>query len=109
MRDLEGMGPMKRRTFTKTAVLGTAGILTGGLPALAQQEKFGTKEEIAAGEKEGGLTYYTANFAETEQEVIKEFNKTFPKIKVSMVRAPGGRLITRLTPSSTAASARAAA
>ena len=65
---------MKRRTFTKTAVLGTAGILTGGLPAMAQQEKYGTKEEIAAAEKEGGLTYYTANFAETEQEVIKEFN-----------------------------------
>ena len=87
---------MKRRTFTRTAVLGTAGILTGGLPAFAQQEKFGTKDEIAAAEKEGGLTYYTANFAETEQEVIKEFNKTFPKIKVSMVRAPGGQLITRI-------------
>ena len=39
---------MKRRTFTRTAVLGTAGILTSGLPAMAQQEKFGTKEEIAA-------------------------------------------------------------
>src|SRR5215204_3775406 len=87
---------MKRRTFTKTAVLGTAGILTGGLPAVAQQEKFGSKELIAAAEKEGGLTYYTANFAEVEQEVIKEFNKTFPKIKVSMVRAPGGQLITRI-------------
>lgn len=89
------MEPMKRRTFTKTAVLGTAGILAG-LPAMAQQEKFGTKEQIAAAEKEGGLTYYTANFAETEQEVIKEFNKTFPKIKVAMVRAPGGQLITRI-------------
>lgn len=87
---------MKRRTFTKAAVLGSAGILAGGLPALAQQEKFATKEEIAAAEKEGGLTYYTANFAETEQEVIKEFNKTFPKIKVAMVRAPGGQLITRI-------------
>jgi iron(III) transport system substrate-binding protein len=92
---------MKRRTFTKTAALGTAGILTsgtlmGGLPAMAQQEKFGSKELIAAAEKEGGLTYYTANFAEVEQEVIKEFNKTFPKIKVSMVRAPGGQLITRI-------------
>ncbi len=87
---------MKRRTFTRTAVLGTAGIITTGLPALAQQDKFGTKEEIAAAEKEGGLTYYTANFAETEQEVIKEFNKTFPKIKVAMVRAPGGQLITRI-------------
>jgi iron(III) transport system substrate-binding protein len=92
---------MKRRMFTKTAALGTAGILTsgtllGGLPAMAQQEKFGSKELIAAAEKEGGLTYYTANFAEVEQEVIKEFNKTFPKIKVSMVRAPGGQLITRI-------------
>jgi iron(III) transport system substrate-binding protein len=87
---------MKRRTFTKGAVLGTAGILTSGFPAMAQQEKFGTKELIAAAEKEGGLTYYTANFAETEQEVIKEFNKTFPKVKVAMVRAPGGQLITRI-------------
>lgn len=75
---------MKRRTFTTSAVLGTAGILTGGLPAIAQQEKFGSKELIAAAEKEGGLTYYTANFAETEQEVIKEFNKTFPKIMVAL-------------------------
>ena len=87
---------MKRRTFTKTAILGTAGVMAGGLPAMAQQEKFGSKELIAAAEKEGGLTYYTANFAEVEQEVIKEFNKTFPKIKVSMVRAPGGQLITRI-------------
>jgi iron(III) transport system substrate-binding protein len=92
---------MKRRTFTRTAVLVTAGIVTSGTllgsrSALAQQDKFGSRDLIAAAEKEGGLTYYTANFAETEQEVIKEFNKTFPKIKVSMVRAPGGQLITRI-------------
>ena len=86
---------MKRRTFVKAAGAGLAGAVTG-LPAMAQQEKFGSKELIAAAEKEGGLTYYTANFAEVEQEVIKEFNKTFPKIKVSMVRAPGGQLITRI-------------
>ena len=87
---------MKRRTFTRGAILGTAGVMAGGLPAMAQQDKFGSKELIATAEKEGGLTYYTANFAEVEQEVIKEFNKTFPKIKVSMVRAPGGQLITRI-------------
>ena len=92
---------MKRRTFTKTAVLGTAGILAGGTlmgsrAALAQQEKFGTKEEIAAAEKEGSLTYYTANFAEVEQEVIKAFNKRYPKVKVAMVRAPGGQIIQRI-------------
>jgi iron(III) transport system substrate-binding protein len=85
---------MKRRTIVKAAGLGLAGAFTG-LPVWAQDE-FGSKDLIAAAEKEGALTYYTANFAETEQEVIKEFNKRFPKIKVAMVRAPGGQLITRI-------------
>ena len=84
---------MKRRTTIVTA-LGMA-VSLAALPAWAQNE-FGSKELIAAAEKEGQLTYYTANFAETEQEVIKEFNKRFPKVKVAMVRAPGGQLITRI-------------
>lgn len=37
-----------------------------------------------------GAPANTANFAEVEQQVIKEFNKRFPEIKVEMVRAPGG-------------------
>src|SRR5580704_18808276 len=85
---------MKRRTIMKAAGLGLAGAFAG-LPAWAQNE-FGSKELIEAAEKEGALTYYTANFGEVEQEVIKAFNKRFPKIKVSMVRAPGGQLITRV-------------
>ena len=84
---------MKHAT-TMAAALGLA-VTLAGLPALAQDE-FGSKELIEAAEKEGQLTYYTANFAEVEQEVIKAFNKRFPKIKVSMVRAPGGQLITRI-------------
>src|SRR5467141_306855 len=84
---------MKHAT-TLAAVIGLA-LALAGLPALAQSE-FGSKELIDAAEKEGQLTYYTANFAETEQEVIKALNKRFPKIKVSMVRAPGGKLITRI-------------
>jgi iron(III) transport system substrate-binding protein len=76
-----------------TGIAGAAA--SWALPAAAQTE-FGPKDMIEAAEKEGGLTYYTANFAETEQEVIKAFNKRFPKIKVSMVRAPGGQLITRI-------------
>src|SRR3954447_3429146 len=83
---------MKRRTML-TGLAGAAASWT--LPAAAQDE-FGSKELVAAAEKEGSLTYYTANFAEVEQEVIKAFNKRFPKIKVSMVRAPGGQLITRI-------------
>jgi iron(III) transport system substrate-binding protein len=74
-----------------------AGVAVAALatPALAQQE-FGSPELIAAAKKEGRLVYYTANFAEVEQEVINAFNKRFPEIKVEMVRAPGGQLITRV-------------
>jgi iron(III) transport system substrate-binding protein len=69
------------------------------LPATAPQtaaQDFGPPELIAAAKAEGRLVYYTANFAEVEQEVIKEFNKRFPDIRVEMVRAPGGQLITRV-------------
>src|ERR1700745_1194345 len=64
------------------------------MPAAAQD--FGPPELIAAAKQEGRLVYYTANFAEVEQEVIKAFNKRFPFIKVEMIRAPGGQLITRV-------------
>src|SRR6266852_3000309 len=64
------------------------------MPAAAQD--FGPPELIAAAKQEGRLVYYTANFAEVEQEVIKAFNKPFPEIRVEMVRAPGGQLITRV-------------
>jgi iron(III) transport system substrate-binding protein len=63
--------------------------------AMAQQQ-FGSPELIAAAKAEGRLVYYTANFAEVEQQVIKAFNQRFPEIKVEMVRAPGGQLITRV-------------
>src|SRR5215510_2575909 len=72
-------------------------ILIAGVAAMAlAQQEFGSPELIAAAKKEGRLVYYTANFAEVEQEVIKAFNKRFPEIKVEMVRAPGGQLITRV-------------
>src|SRR4051812_45455464 len=64
--------------------------------ASAQAQEFGPPELIAAAKAEGKLVYYTANFAEVEQQVIKQFNKRFPEIKVEMVRAPGGQLITRV-------------
>ena len=89
---------MSRNIFSRIAtVAGTAVIAMAltGAPASAQQE-FGSPELIAAAKAEGKLVYYTANFAEVEQQVIKEFNKRFPEIKVEMVRAPGGQLITRV-------------
>jgi iron(III) transport system substrate-binding protein len=76
-------------------ILATLGLtLALAIPAAAQN--FGPPELIAAAKQEGRLIYYTANFAEVEQEVIKAFNKRFPDIKVEMVRAPGGQLITRV-------------
>ncbi len=82
----------------KLAALATAGGLAlalGAAPARAADD-LGPPELIAAAKAEGKLVYYTANFAEIEQIVIKEFNKHFPEIKVEMVRAPGGQLITRV-------------
>ncbi len=69
-------------------------LLAWALPAVAQE--FGSPELIAAAKKEGRLVYYTASSAEAEQEVINAFNKRFPEIKIEMVRAMGGLLITRI-------------
>src|SRR5438876_12293727 len=87
---------MTGRIFTNiAAVAGIAGVaLTWS--AAAQAQEFGSPEWIAAAKAEGKLVFYTANFAEVEQQVIKAFNKRFPEIKVEMVRAPGGQLITRV-------------
>ena len=90
-------GKVVARIATKFATLaGAAGLALalGALPTRAQE--FGSPELIAAAKAEGKLVFYTANFAEVEQRVIKEFQKRFPEIKVEMVRAPGGQLITRV-------------
>src|SRR6202140_3900942 len=89
---------MNRKIAVAIAALtgiGGLGVALNALPARAE-EQFGSPELIAAAKAEGKLVYYTANFAEIEQLVIKEFNKRFPEIKVEMVRAPGGQLITRV-------------
>ncbi|WP_247830376.1 hypothetical protein [Bradyrhizobium sp. 200] len=87
---------MTGRIFTN--LIATAGIAGLALTwsAAAQAQEFGSPELIAAAKAEGKLVYYTANFAEVEQQVIKAFNKRFPEIKIEMVRAPGGQLITRV-------------
>ena len=79
----------------RNIVAGFAGLVALAIVP-AQAQEFGSPELIAAAKKEGKLVYYTANFAEVEQQVIKAFNKRFPEISVEMVRAPGGQLITRV-------------
>jgi iron(III) transport system substrate-binding protein len=89
------MNEKRRRSIAMKRILAAFGLAAVvATPAAAQN--FGSSELIAAAKKEGRLVFYTANFAEVEQEVIKAFNKRFPEIKVEMVRAPGGQLITRI-------------
>jgi iron(III) transport system substrate-binding protein len=83
---------MKRRSV----LAGLAGAAASWTLPAAAEEDFGSKDVIAAAEKEGKFVYYTANFTEVEQETIKAFNKRFPFVRIEMVRAPGGQLITRI-------------
>lgn len=53
-------------------------------------------ELVAAARKEGRVVFYTASFSEPEQETIGAFNKRFPFVRVEMLRASGGQLITRV-------------
>jgi iron(III) transport system substrate-binding protein len=76
--------------------VGTVALAGVAFTAAAQQNPYGPPELIEAARKEGKLVFYTANFTEVEQEVIKAFNKRFPFVRVEMVRAPGGQLITRV-------------
>jgi iron(III) transport system substrate-binding protein len=87
---------VNRRIFSGLVALAGVAGLGFALSPPARAQEFGSPELIAAAKKEGKLVFYTANFAEIEQQVIKEFNKRFPEIKVEMVRAPGGQLITRV-------------
>ena len=83
----------RRGLFAGAAALGTT-IPWGA--ARAQKAYKPSAELIAAARKEGRMVFYTAGFAEVEQETINLFNKTYPFIRIEMVRAPGGQLITRV-------------
>ena len=85
-----------RRSLLGAAGLGALGTTISYGPARAQKPYNPPAALIDAARKEGRITYYTAAFAEVEQETINLFNKRFPFVRVEMVRAPGGQLITRV-------------
>jgi iron(III) transport system substrate-binding protein len=91
-------GPMLTRRQTMLATLGAGSTMAfAPRPAAAQVAAFTPPPALVeAARKEGQLTFYTASFTEAEQEVITAFNKRFPFIRVSMIRASGGQLITRV-------------
>lgn len=82
---------MITRRRTLAAALATAAVR----PALAQSYQ-PSPDLVAAAKKEGRLVMYTASFTEAEQEFAQFFNKTFPFVKVELVRSSGGQLITRV-------------
>src|ERR1043165_8430561 len=84
---------INRRQFTAGAAATAAASFS---ITNAEAQNFGGNDLIEAARKEGKIVYYTADFTEPEQEIIKAFNKRFPFVKVEMVRAPGGQLITRI-------------
>lgn len=51
---------------------------------------------VDAAKKEGRIVMYTASFTEVEQETAAAFNKRFPFVKLEIIRASGGQLITRV-------------
>src|SRR3954453_17134397 len=91
-------------SMIKTALAALAAAAAFATAAAAQ---FGPPELIEAARKEGSFVYYTANVAETEQEVVRAFNKRFPFVKVEILRAPGGELITRVKTEAAAGKLRA--
>ena len=76
------------------AILGL--ILLPNLPARAADGPFGSDELVAKAKAEGRMVLYSVNFNETEQAWTAAFNKRFPFVKVELVRAPGGQMITRI-------------
>ena len=86
-----------------------AAIAVGAMLAApaAAQAQFGPPELVEAAKREGALVLYTANIAEVEQGIIDAFNKRFPFVKVELLRAPGGQLITRVKTEAAAGKMRA--
>ena len=87
---------LNRRGLMGMAGLGALGTMLSYGPARAQRPFNPPASLVEAARKEGRFTYYTAAFAEVEQETINLFNKRYPFIRVEMVRASGGQLITRV-------------
>lgn len=90
---------MQRTQITRRhAILSAVGLGAAAFAGRARaQPAFAAPAALVeAARKEGRVVFYTASFTEVEQETIAEFNKRFPFVRVEMVRASGGQLITRV-------------
>jgi len=96
---------MKHPTFSRRTLLASATGLASAAALGAFVDVKPTRAAAAfeppaglvdAARKEGRMVLYTATFIEVTQEVINAFNQRFPFVKIDLVRAPGGQLITRV-------------
>ena len=104
MPETTNNGPMTRR-FTLRAGLAAATVPTAGLlpawaatqtPPTTQVMGFATGADMAKAEQEGALLFYTQDGEAGGAAVIDAFNKDFPKIKASYVRAQNGALYSKI-------------
>ena len=89
---------MNKKFVTMMAAIGIAGLgMALNVPPAQAEEDFGSPELIAAAKAEGKLVLLHGEFRRgRSSRSSRQFNKRFPEIKVEMVRAPGGQLITRV-------------
>ena len=83
-------------TLSRRTLLSAAAGMALATPARAAARFEPAPGLVEAANKEGRMVFYTASLAEVEQEVINAFNKRFPGVKIELLRASGGQLITRI-------------
>ena len=82
--------------LTRRSML-AAGAAVAFAPAARAQAGYNPPGALVdAARKEGRVIMYTASFTEVEQETAAAFNKRFPFVKIEIIRASGGQLITRV-------------
>lgn len=82
------------KAFVTRAALAAASLLV--LAGAASAQECCSKELVEAAKKEGKLTLYSGVVLDNEQILAKAFSDRFPGVEVDIVRAPGGRLFTRI-------------
>ena len=84
-------------TITRRQALAGAAATAGIAGAASAQTAYNPPPALVeAARKEGRVVMYTASFTEVEQETAAAFNKRFPFVKIEIIRASGGQLITRV-------------
>lgn len=92
MNGSKAMGATRRGVLAGGAVLAA-----GARAARATPARFEPSGALVdAARREGRVVMYTASFTEVEQETAAAFNKRFPFVKIEIIRASGGQLITRV-------------